>query len=336
MSFLGNIPFGKEAKDVADSLRRALSTGGETSSAAGFGGQRFLDPKVLSRISNLQLIAKTVVAGFVMGLHRSPQTGVSIDFTEYRPYSPGDDPRGVDWNVYARSDRHYLKKYRGETNTEVYLVVDASASMGYRSHNGHPVELSKFEYGCYLAASLAHFAIDQRDSAGLVLFDTEIRESIPSRSRRGQLLRILHALDRAKPGQGTDLAGALHSVRQFLHRRCMVVLISDFYEVPDKAMNAIRELQFGGNDLIVFHLLDPAELHFTLQTPAVLEDSETGESMEIIPEAVAGQYRKLLEEHITALGQQCRSSRIDYQLLDTGQPLDYALFTYLAARHRRP
>jgi len=336
MSFLGNIPFGKEAKEAAESLRRALAPGGgETRNAGAFGGQQFLDPKVLSRIANLQLIAKAVVTGFVMGLHRSPQTGVSIDFTEYRPYSPGDDPRGIDWNVYARSDRHYLKKYRGETNTEVYLIVDASASMGYRSHNGHPSGLSKFEYACYLAASLAHFAIGQRDSAGLVLFDTEIRESIPTRSRRGQLLRILHALDHARPGKGTDLAAALHNVRQFLHRRCIVILISDFYETPDKAMNAIRELQFGGNDLVLFHLLDPAELKFSLESPALLEDSETGESMEIIPEAVASQYQRLLEQHITALRQQSRSSRMDYQLLDTGQPLDYALFTYLSARHRR-
>jgi uncharacterized protein (DUF58 family) len=338
MSFLGNIPFGKEAKEAADSLRKALrSAGGEAAAAAGgFEGQRFLDPKVLSRIANLQLIAKTVVTGFVMGLHRSPQTGVSIDFTEYRPYSPGDDPRGIDWNAFARSDRHYLKKYRGETNTEVYLVLDASASMGYRSQNGHPASLTKFEYGAYLAASLAHFAIDQRDSAGLVLFDTEIRESIPSRSRRGQLLRILHALDRATPGKGTDLVTSLHNVRQFLHHRCIVVLISDFYEAPDKVMNAIRELQFGGNDVIVFHLLDPAELKFTMHDPAIFEDAETGEHMEIIPEVIAGQYQKLIEQHVSDLGQQCRSSRIDYQLLETSRPLDYALFSYLSARHRRP
>ncbi|HWP85554.1 MAG TPA: DUF58 domain-containing protein [Terriglobia bacterium] len=329
MSFLGRIPFGKEA---AESLRRVVG-GGETGRTGG-DVYRYLDPKVLSRIANLQLIAKTVVTGFVLGLHRSPQTGVSIEFTEYRPYSPGDDPRGIDWNVYARSDRHYLKKYRGETNTEVYLLVDASASMGYRSQNGHPT-LTKFEYASYLAASLAHFVSEQRDSAGLVLFDTELREAIPARSRRGQLLRILHALDRARPGKGTDLAGSLHRVRQFLHRRCIIILISDFYETPDKIMNAIRELQFGGNDLILFHLLDPSELRFSLPSPALLEDSETGEVMEIIPEAVSKQYQNLLEEHIAALGQQSRASRIDYQVLDTSRPLDYALFTYLSARHRR-
>src|SRR5215471_7108249 len=171
MSFLGRIPFGKEA---AETVRRTIAGGrGAQGGAAGLEGQRFLDPKVLSRIANLQLLAKTVVNGFLLGLHRSPQTGVSIEFAEYRPYAPGDDPRGIDWNVYARSDRHYLKKYRGETNTEICLVLDASASMGYRSHNGHPTGLTKFEYGCFLAASLAHFAINQRDAAGLVLFDTE-------------------------------------------------------------------------------------------------------------------------------------------------------------------
>ena len=333
MSFLGKIPFGREA---AETVRRTIATArGGQSEAAGMESQRFLDPKVLSRIANLQLLAKTVVNGFLLGLHRSPQTGVSIEFAEYRPYTPGDDPRGIDWNVYARSDRHYLKKYRGETNTEICLVLDASASMGYRSHNGHPTGLTKFEYGCYLAASLAHFAINQRDSAGLVLFDTEIRDSVPPRSRRGQLLRILHALDRAQPGKGTDLAGSLRSVRQFIKKRSMIVLISDFYETPDKLVDAIRELQFGGNDLIVFHILDPVELEFSLDTAALLEDPETGETMEIVPEAVAARYRRLLQEHITALGQQFRSSRIDYQLLDTGKPLDYALFTYLSARQRR-
>src|SRR5262245_6200788 len=173
MGFLGNISFGKEA---AESIRRTLAAArGGPGSPSGVEPQRFLDPKVLTRIANLQLIAKTVVSGFLLGLHRSPQTGISIEFAEYRPYSPGDDPRGIDWNVYARSDRHYLKKYRGETNTEIYVILDASASMGYRSHNGHPSGLTKFEYGCFLAASLAHFAINQRDSAGLLLFDTEIR-----------------------------------------------------------------------------------------------------------------------------------------------------------------
>jgi uncharacterized protein (DUF58 family) len=332
MSFLSKIPFGEEGAKLRQMLTGLTGSREEGSRGA---PDRFLDPRILARISNLQLIAKTVVEGFVAGLHRSPHTGVSIEFAEYRPYSPGDDPRGIDWNVFARTDRHYLKKYRGETNLELHIVLDASASMGFRSHNGRPGSLSKFEYGCFLAASLAHFAIHQRDLAGLILFDTEIRDSIPARSRRGQLLRILHALDRAEPGRGTNLSSALHDVRQFLRKKGMVIVISDFYEPPDKLMHAIRELQFGGNDLVLFHILDSVELDFSLDTPVLLEDVETEERMEVIPEHVAVQYRTLLREHIRALGQECRSSRIDYQLLDTSKPLDYALFTYLSARQRR-
>jgi uncharacterized protein (DUF58 family) len=332
MSFLGKIPFeGGKFRDLVAGVaggRREFGAGGPLP------GQRFLDPAVLARIANLQLTARVVVDGFLAGLHRSPHPGVSIDFREYRPYSPGDDPREIDWNVYARSDRHYLKKYHGETNTQVHLVVDASASMGYRSHNGHP-GVTKFQYACMLAASLAHFATHQRDSSGLILFDTEIRDIVPARSREGQLLRILHALDRAQPGKGTDLATALKAVRGFLRRHGMIIVISDFYEAPEKVMDAIRELQFGGNDLIAFHVLDPSELQFSLEGPVLLEDLETEERIEIVPEAVAARYQKLLQEHIVALGRECRSSRIDYQVMDTGRPLDYALFTYLSARQRR-
>src|SRR4051812_37549771 len=175
--------------------------------------QRFLDPRVLARLSNLQLVAKTVVEGFLIGLHRSPYFGVSIDFAEYRAYSPGDDPRSIDWNVFARSDRYYLRKYHGETNAEVNIILDASASMGYKSPargQGRGQEpLTKFEYGCFLAAALAHFAVHQRDAVGLLLFDTEIEDQIPARSRRGQLSYILHTLDRARPGKGTDFSGPL-------------------------------------------------------------------------------------------------------------------------------
>src|SRR3954467_8122529 len=190
--------------------------------------QRFLDPRVLARLSNLQIVAKTVVEGFLIGLHRSPYFGVSIDFAEYRPYAPGDDPRQIDWNVFARTDRYYLKKYHGDTNAEVHIVVDASASMGYKTGNGEQriadknASLTKFEYGCFLAASLAYLAIHQRDSVGLLLFDTEIRDRIPARTRRGQLSRILHTLDRPPVGKGTNFAGSLQHVGALLRRRGMV------------------------------------------------------------------------------------------------------------------
>ena len=296
--------------------------------------QRFLDPRVLGRLANLSLIAKTVVEGFLIGLHRSPYFGVSIDFAEYRPYAPGDDPRSIDWNVYARSDRHYLKKYHGETNAEVHIVLDASASMGYRSPLGPRDAVSKFEYGCFLAASLAHFAIHQRDSVGLLLFDTDITDKVPARARRGQLSRILHVLDRASPGKSTNFTESLQNVVQFLNRRGIVILISDFYEVPATMMKAVRALQYGGNDLIVFHLLDPAELELRVDQPLILEDVETAERMEIIPEVIAQQYHDLLQEHIRTLQHECRTSRIDYTMLDTSRPLDHALFAYLLARQK--
>ena len=304
-------------------------------SAVATDAQRFLDPRILGRLTNLSLIAKTVVEGFLIGLHRSPFYGVSIDFAEYRPYAPGDDLRSIDWNVYARSDRYYLKKYHGETNAEVHIVLDASASMGYRSPLGPPDALSKFEYSCFLAASLAYFAIHQRDSVGLLLFDTDITDKIQARARRGQLSRILHVLDRARPGKATDFSTALQNVTQFLNRRGIIILISDFYEVPATVMKAVRSLQFGGNDLIVFHILDPGELEFRVDEPVLLEDLETSERLEVVPEYTAQQYRRLLQEHIQALQHECRSSRIDYTMLDTSRPLDHALFTYLSARQRR-
>ena len=295
--------------------------------------QRFLDPRILARLSNLQLVAKTVVEGFLIGLHRSPYYGVSIDFAEYRPYSPGDDPRSIDWNVFARSDRYYLKKYHGETNAEVHIILDASASMGYKSGSGSGA-LSKFEYGCFLAASLAYFAIHQRDAVGLLLFDTDIQDHTPARTRRGQLPYILHMLDRARPGKGTDFTGSLRKTMQFLRRRGIVILISDFYEAPEAVMKSVRGLQFGGNDLILFHILDPGELELRADAPVQLEDMETAERLEVVPEYMAQQYQKLLQEHIQTLQHECRSSRIDYTMLDTSKPLDHALFTFLSARER--
>ena len=310
--------------------------------------QRFLDPQVLGRIADLQLVAKTVVAGFLIGLHRSPYHGVSIDFAEYRPYNYGDDPRAVDWNVYARTDRHYIKKYHGETNTEIHIVLDSSASMGYKSAGQKPRgpvpggkpgykpgNLTKFDYACYLAASLAFFAAHQRDAVGLLLFDTEIRQSIPARARPGQLSWILHELDRARPAKGTDFSGPLEEVARFIRKRGIVVIVSDFLESPEQVLRAVRELQFEGNDIILFHVLDPGELEFELDTAVLLEDLETSEKLEVIPEYVTEQYRKLLQEHIRELSHACRNSRIDYAMLNTGLPLDHALFAYLSMRQRR-
>lgn len=292
--------------------------------------QRFLDPVVLARLANLQLVARTVVEGFIAGLHRSPYHGLSPDFAEYRPYTPGDDLRMVDWNVYARTDRHYIKKFLGETNTRIYVALDISASMSYRTS-----EISKLDYGSLLAASLAHFALRQRDAAGLVLFDTEVVEFVPPRLRPGQMIRILRSLETARPGRRTDLCGALEKVAQLLRRRSLVAVISDLYEEPERLEHAFRRMQFGRNDLMVFHVLDPNELNPDLRGASVLEDVETRQRLEVVPAYAKGEYLRLLEEHVEHLKHSARDARLDYLLMNTAQPLDEALFSYLSLRQRR-
>jgi uncharacterized protein (DUF58 family) len=215
--------------------------------------QRFLDPSVLAGISGLDLIAKTVVDGFVSGLHRSPDFGFSQEFAEYRAYSPGDDLRHVDWNVFARTERAYLKRYRGETNSILTVLLDASNSMNYTSHS-----VTKMDYARYTAASLFYLAIkDQRDAAGLIVFDDEVRNYIRPSTRQGQLSRLLSGLELAEPRARTNLAKPLEHFQQFLRRRGLVVIISDFYEPPATAIRTIEPLRFHGNEVVLFHVLDP-------------------------------------------------------------------------------
>ncbi len=291
--------------------------------------QRFLDPGLLARIANLQLASRTVVEGFIAGLHRSPYHGLSPDFAEYRAYTPGDDLRSVDWNVYARTDRHYIKKFLGETNTRLYIALDISNSMGYRT-----AEVSKLDYASLLAASLAYFAIRQRDAAGLILFDTEIRQVIPPRLRPGQMMQILRALETVQPGHQTDLCASLGKVAEFLRRRSIVAVISDLYEDPERLSGAFRRMQFGRNDLMVFHVLDPNELTPDLGDASVLEDVETRDRLEISPAQARTEYLRLINSHVESLQHTCRDSRLDYVLLNTAKPLDEALFRFLALRQK--
>jgi uncharacterized protein (DUF58 family) len=288
---------------------------------------RFLDPRVLLRIANLQLAARTVVDGFLAGLHRSPQHGFSPNFAEYRSYTPGDDLRSIDWNVYARSDRFYIKKFEGETNTRLYVALDISKSMGYGTAG-----ITKLEYGSILAASLIYFALHQRDLAGLTLFDEDVTEHIPPRVRRGQLMQTLSALDGIQPGRPTDLCRSLETFAGFVRQRSIVAVISDFYEDPEKLTGSLRRLQLGRNDVMVFHILDPNELKPKLRDIELLEDIETGTRLEVAPAYVRGEYLKRLESHIAALRQGCTGSRIDHKVLDITQPLDEALFAYLSVR----
>ena len=293
--------------------------------------QRFLDPAVLARISSLDLIAKTVVDGFVAGLHRSPDFGFSQEFAEYRAYSPGDDLRHVDWNVFARTERAYLKRYRGETNSLLTILLDASNSMNYSSHS-----VSKIDYARFVAASLFYLAIqNQRDAAGLIVFDDEVRNYIRPSTRFGQLHRLLAGLEHAEPRARTDFGKPLHHFQQFLRRRGLVLIISDFFEPPENIIRTVEPLRFHGNEVVLFHVLDPRELEPQLGEPVILVDSETSQRMEVTPEYAHNDYRQKIDAHIEELRSRARGAGMDYFLLRTDRPLDSALAEYLTIRQER-
>lgn len=288
-------------------------------------GNAFLDPAVLATIGNLELLARTVVDGFLLGLHRSARLGLSMEFAEHRPYMPGDDIRRIDWRLYGRTDRYYLKTYEAETNANVTILLDVSASMTYRSGG-----VSKLDYGRYLAACLAWFSARQRDRIGLVLFDGDIVEWIPPSTRHLQV--VLQAIERLRPGTGGGLAAPLARVAERLGRSGIVVLISDFYEEPERVRDAVGMLRATGADVLAFHLLDPAELTFPFEAAASFEDLESGDRLPVVPEELRARYRELVQGHLERLGHDLTASRVDYAVCDTAQPLDFALYTYLARR----
>jgi len=290
--------------------------------------QRFLDPKVLAGISSLDLLARTVVDGFVAGLHRSPDFGFSQEFAEYRAYTPGDDLRHVDWNLYARTERCYIKRYRGETNSQLTILLDASNSMLYTS--GPP---SKMDYARFLTAALFYLAIhSQRDAAGLIVFDDEVREYIRPSTRPGQLARLFAGLEHAAPKAQTDFARPFQHFQNALNRRGIAIVISDFYEKPETIMEHVAPLRFRGNEVILFHILDPQEIQPSMRASAVLVDLETDQRLEVIPEYAQTAYRKKIDAHIEQLRSLARGAGMDYQLLLTSQPLDLALREYLTLR----
>jgi uncharacterized protein (DUF58 family) len=293
--------------------------------------QRFLDPAVLAGISGLDLVAKTVVDGFVAGLHRSPDFGFSQEFAEYRAYSPGDDLRHVDWNVFARTERAYLKRYRGETNTLLTVLLDASSSMNYSSH-----KISKMDYARFVAASLFYLTTQtQRDAAGLIVFDDEVRTYIRASTRQGQLYRLLSGLENAEARARTNYAKPLLHFQNFLRKRGMVVVISDFFESPETIVRTIEPLRYHGNEVVLFHVLDPQELKPELEEPVLLIDMETQESLEVTPEYGREEYGTRVQSHITQLQDRTRSAGMDYYLLVTDRPLDGALRQYLTLRQGR-
>ena len=295
--------------------------------------QRFLDPAVLASISSLDLLARTVVDGFVAGLHRSPDFGFSQEFAEYRAYTPGDDLRHVDWNLFARTERCYLKRYRGDTNSQLTVLLDASNSMDFTSGADGGNYPSKMDYARFAAASLFYLAIhNQHDAAGLIVFDDEVRNYIRPSTRQGQLHRLLSGLEQAEPRARTDFTKPLMHFQQLLHRRGIVIMLSDFYEEPEAIVRTIEPLRYHGNEVVLFHVLDPKEIRPELGAPAILVDLETNQRLEVIPEYTRSEYRRKIDAHIEQLRTRTRAAGMDYHLLVTDQPLDTTLREYLAIR----
>jgi uncharacterized protein (DUF58 family) len=292
--------------------------------------QTLLDPKTLSGLSNLELVARTVVDGFLTGLHRSPQYGFSLEFAEYRPYVQGDDPRFIDWNVYSRTDRTYIKRYLGETNTHLMILFDASASMGFGSH-----AVKKIEYARYLASALAYLSIRQHDAAGLIIFDNKVRSYRPPSTRPGHLFALLHMLEQAEPATTTNIELPFEHFQQHLSHRGMVAVISDFYADPEAVLKAVRPLAYRGNDIAFFHILDPNELQPSFGESTLLEDMETGDQLEVSAEYARKEYGQRIREHSDAMKHKAQGVGADYILLDTSKPLDLALREYLLFRQRR-
>jgi uncharacterized protein (DUF58 family) len=292
--------------------------------------QRFLDPRILAGISNLELTAKTVVEGFIAGLHRSPDFGFSQEFAEYRQYVPGDDLRYVDWNVYARTERLYLKRYLGETNTRLTLLLDCSASMGYAAKG-----VRKIDYARYLAASLGFLAKQQRDAIGLISFDEEVRSYVEPSSRQGQWVKTLHAIDKAEPGAKTNYEKPLFHFQQFLRGKGIVPVISDFYAPPERIVQVVEPLRYRGNDVVLFHVLDPDEVEPDLNDSKILVDMETGDEIEVSARYARTEYRRRVQEHLDGLEREASRAGLGYFRVLTDRPLDAALREYLVIRQRR-
>lgn len=290
--------------------------------------KNYFDPKVLAGISNLYLRARWVVEGIMSGVHRSRAKGFSVEFEEHREYSPGDEIRRIDWKALGKFDRYFIKEYEDETNLRAYLLLDTSGSMNYASDG-----VTKFDYGCTLAASLAYLILKQQDAAGLVTFSNRIESFIPPKAKRDYLTQILHALENRGAAGETDVGRILEDIAGQIKRRGLVILVSDLLDEPKQILKGLRLFRFKGNDVIVFHLLDPAELELPFDGNILFEDLEEA-NLKVIadPRAIRKTYKAVVDEFITEMRKQCHDDAIDYQLISTSTPLDQALASYLSWR----
>ena len=289
--------------------------------------RKYLNPETVSKLAGMELKARLVVEGFIVGLHKSPYHGFSVEFAEHRQYMPGDDIRHVDWKVYGKSDRFYIKQFEEETNLRGHILLDASASMGYKSDG-----ISKLEYGSYLAAALSYLMLRQQDSPGLLVYDEKIRTYVPPRGARSHINNILKELNSIEPSEKTDAASSFHELADRIKRRGLIVVISDLFDDPQSLLKGLKHFRHRKHEVIVFQILDPFERNFSYKAEARFRDMETGQMLLTNPHQIRQEYIERLNEFVENFSRACRDSLIDYHLLDTSVPFDKALFGYLAKR----
>jgi uncharacterized protein (DUF58 family) len=289
--------------------------------------RKYLDPRILGKVTRLDLKARLVVEGFISGLHESPFHGYSVEFAQHREYVPGDDIRHVDWKVWARSDRYYIKEYEEETNLRAYILLDISESMSYRSG-----VLSKLEYGCYIAASLTYLMLQQQDSVGLVLFDDAIRKLIRDSSHPSHLKFLLNELESVVPSGRTKLDPVFHDLAERIKRKGLLILISDLFTEPEALLLGLQHARHKRHEVIVFHILDEAEKSFPFEEMTLFEGMEDDPNLFVEPQSLRAAYLDKLNHFIHRVQKGCRENRIDYVPLSSSDPLDIALSSYLARR----
>ena len=292
--------------------------------------RKYLDPEIVSRLKGMEMRARMVVEGFIAGLHKSPYHGFSVEFAEHRQYMPGDNIRDIDWKVYAKSDRFYIKQYEEETNLKGYLLLDCSASMAYRSGD----RVSKLDYAGMLSGALSFMMLRQRDAVGLVTFDQKIRRYIPPRSRSGHLHVLLGEIAAQTPTDTTDISSTLHEMADRIKRRGLVVIMSDLLDQAGDIISGLKHFRYNRHEVIVFHILDPRERDFAFPREAIFKDMETGEELTTLPYQIKKDYAKMVRAFSGEIATACRQSNIDYYPIDTAMPFDKALYAFLSKRER--
>jgi uncharacterized protein (DUF58 family) len=292
--------------------------------------RKYLQPDVVAKLANMELVARLVVEGFITGLHKSPYHGFSVEFAEHRQYMPGDEIKHIDWKIYGRTDRYYIKQFEEETNLKAYIILDASRSMSYTSDG----RMTKLEYSSYVAAALAHLMVQQRDAVGLTVYDEKIRTYMPPHATKSYLKEILRQLEMLQASNKTGTANSLHEIAERIKRRGLVIILSDLFDKPEEVMSAFKHFRHRKNEVIVMQVLDPLERSFAFGRDAVFKDLETAEELTTQPWHIQKAYQDSMKKFLEHYKKECRENNIDYVLVDTSTPFDAALFEYLHKRQR--